>query len=632
VDARGFLAARLMDNFMGDWDRQATQWYWIKTAKGNEAAWEPIPYDRDQAFSRYGGVLAGIARHQRPVVPITNFGDQYSYIFDLNWNGRALDRRLLAELDWAVWDSVARGLQARLTDSVIGAAVARLPQAYYREDGARLARALKHRRDRLPAMAREFYSNLAEAAEVHTTDASETITAVRGGSGIVDLTIRSRQGDSGQVERFHRRFLPGETEEVRLVLRGGEDSVRVVGPAGGPPIRVIGGTGSKVVRDDAEGGRTRVYPDSATVAVGGANRPSVNRRPYDSTGMAVAPRDFGRWWTVRTRVGGQTDAGFIFGSKVSLTNYGFRRNPYAFRLDLLGAYATGAGGYLFEVRADRWLENSGTHFVVEARASAVDVLRYYGAGNNTADPGSSDFYRAYEHQYSVSPTVGFSAGPHTTISIGPVLKRWSTNFDKATLLTEARPYGSGDFGQFGGQMAVSFDTRDTVLAPRQGMHLNVGGSVYPEVWDVASTFGEAHGEASTYLPSALPLRPTLGLRVGGKHVWGDYPFQEGAYVGGRSTVRGLKNDRYLGDAAAYGNAELRLHLYDFGLPVPGKLGVFGLADAGRVWAEGESPGGWHHAYGGGVWVDWLNPNNTMSFAVTRAEGETGFYLSSGLRF
>jgi hypothetical protein len=259
VDSRAFLTARLMDNFIGDWDRGPGQWFWMKATSGNDAPWEPIPYDRDQAFSRYSGVLLGIARHERPVVRPTNFGNGYSHLFALNWNGRLLDRRLLTGLDWEVWDSVAHRLQARLTDSVIDRAVARLPRPYHREDGARLARALKARRDRLPNMARQFYRNLALAPDVPTTDATETITAVRGPTGTLDLTIGVSGADGSQVERFHRRFQPGETKEVRVMMRGGDDSVQVTGGDNGPTLRIIGGTGAKVVQDEAAGGRTRVY-------------------------------------------------------------------------------------------------------------------------------------------------------------------------------------------------------------------------------------------------------------------------------------------------------------------------------------------------------------------------------------
>jgi len=634
VDTRGFLAARLMDDFMGDWDRQAKQWRWIREAKGKEAPWEPIPYDRDQAFARYGGLLAGVARLELPKLPLTNFGDRYPDLFDLNWNGRVLDRRLLAGLEWSVWDSVAHALQSRLTDSVIDAAVARLPQPYHTEDGARLARALKHRRDRLPQAARGFYNDLALAADVPTSNASETITAVRG-PGALDITIRARDAERGEVERFHRRFNWLGTKDVRLLMLGGDDTVHIVGAGSGPTLRVIGGTGSKVVVNDGRGAKTRVYTDSARVTAGGSHPPSIDRRPYrpDSTGLVrSAPRDFGHWWAFRPRIGVASDAGLILSSTVSLFDYGFRRNPYAFRLDLRAAYATGANGFLFEVRGDRRLENSGTHFLFDARASEIDVLRFYGFGNETQASGPSNFFRAYEHQYSFAPALGFSIGQRARVQFGPVLKYWTTDFGRETFISHARPYGSGNFGQVGGQAAIAFDSRDTIAAPTSGVHLTVGGGVYPGAWDVASTFGEVHGEASTYLNLPLPLGPVLALRAGGKRVWGEVPFQEAAFIGGASTVRGLYSDRYAGDASAYGNAELRFHLFDFGLPVPGQFGLLGLADAGRVWTSGESSSTWHHAFGGGIWFDYLRRRNTMSALVARAEGRTGFYVRTGFAF
>src|SRR4029077_14460317 len=118
-----------------------------------------------------------------------------------------------------------------------------------------------------------------------------------GTSGTLDLTIRAREGELGDVEYFHRRFDPRDTKEVRLLLCGGDDTVRVVGTGDGPTLRVIGGTGGKVVLDDGPGGRTRVYGDSDGADVGRSHPPSLARRPYaplDSTSLIrAAPRDFG---------------------------------------------------------------------------------------------------------------------------------------------------------------------------------------------------------------------------------------------------------------------------------------------------------------------------------------------------
>src|SRR5262249_16175557 len=45
VDSRAYLAARLVDQLMGDWDRNRGQFRWGKVP-GDEK-WQPIPEDRD---------------------------------------------------------------------------------------------------------------------------------------------------------------------------------------------------------------------------------------------------------------------------------------------------------------------------------------------------------------------------------------------------------------------------------------------------------------------------------------------------------------------------------------------------------------------------------------------------------
>ena len=130
----------------------------------------------------------------------------------------------------------------------------------------------------------------------------------------------------------------------------------------------------------------------------------------------------------------------------------------------------------------------------------------------------------------------------------------------------------------------------------------------------------------------MRLSPTLALRVGGDKLWGDYPFYEAAFVGGASTVRGWREQRFGGDASAYGNAELRFFLTRFFFPLPGDLGAFGLADGGRVFRTGEQSDVWHSALGGGLWASFLGRTNTLSVSYARGREGGGFYFRSGLLY
>jgi hypothetical protein len=61
VDARAYLTARLMDIFLGDWDRHRDQWRWAGYQNEAGWTWKPIPRDRDQAFSRLDGIQRGFS-------------------------------------------------------------------------------------------------------------------------------------------------------------------------------------------------------------------------------------------------------------------------------------------------------------------------------------------------------------------------------------------------------------------------------------------------------------------------------------------------------------------------------------------------------------------------------------------
>src|SRR6058998_427968 len=215
VDSRAFLAARLMDVFVGDWDRHPDQWRWARFDEGAVHVWRPIPRDRDQAFSRLDGVLPGLARYYYP--DLVGFGDRYPAMIGLTWDGRALDRRLLVDLEKPVWDSVAGALHARLPDSVIDAAVRRLPPEYYARDGARLSRALKRRRDLLRAASDRFYALLAGVVDVQATDEADFAAVERRADGAVAVRLSRPDG----TPYFGRTFRRNETSEVGCTCRVG---------------------------------------------------------------------------------------------------------------------------------------------------------------------------------------------------------------------------------------------------------------------------------------------------------------------------------------------------------------------------------------------------------------------------
>lgn len=633
IDSRAFLRARLMDLFLGDWDRHTRQWRWARVP--GLPGWQPIPEDRDFAFCRFEGVVLAFARNWNP--RWVTFGDDYPAMLGITWQAWPLDRVLLSDLEKPVWEELAADLQARLTDEVIAAAVGRLPEEYRRADGARLAKDLERRRDRLGRAADRFYRHLAEEVRVDATDGPELAEVVAREDGDLDVKVyRSDAAGAAAGEPwFHRRFRARETREVRLELRGGDDRLTARGRSC-IRVHVVGGPGDDRLDDSAGGGAALADAEGRDRIVRGPGtrfdaRPYVPPPPESETPFLPA-RDWGRQTTWVPWFGASPDTGPFVGAGVRLERFGFRTVPHRSKQLLRAGYAAGARAFRADYHGELRREHSGVFFTLAARASQLQILHFYGFGNETPAPAGDPFYEVRQTQLSLVPQINVQLASRLTLAFGPAAKRSSTRRPGGRFVSEARPYGSAPFGQLGAVAEVRLDTRDVPAAASRGVALAAGGSVHPALWDVREPFGEVHVEASTYLTASIPLRPTLALRVLGEHVLGSYPFQEAAFVGGPESVRGLAAQRYAGDTSASGSAELRLTLGRFFLVLPGEYGLFGLADTGRVWLEGEDSDRWHGGAGGGIWFAYLRRDHTVTAAVARSAGRTGVYVGMGFPF
>ncbi|HET8644282.1 MAG TPA: hypothetical protein VFO85_02260, partial [Vicinamibacteria bacterium] len=493
--------------------------------------------------------------------------------------------------------------------------------------GPTLARRLKGRRDALPQAARTFYRMLAVEVEVHGSNAAEVVEIAPGEDGSVHVTI---EGDDGQA-RYSRHFRPDHTSEVRLHLKGGNDRVLRREGTGAITVRVIGGAGDDVVDDSAQGG-TRVYDAEGEDRVLRGQGTSWDRRPYtpphDTTGQPA--RDWGRSVLGTPLLSGGGDLGLFLGFRVSLVDFGFRKHPYSVLHSLRGGWATGLSAAQTEYTGEVYRTNSPAHGRLVARASQIDILRFYGLGNDTSDAEGEDFFRVEQRHLMLAPSLHLSLRPFD-LELGAVASHSSTPTPGGTFVGTVRPYGSGDFGQAGLRTRLRLGQRD--LARTASGYAWVGGTYFPEVWHVESHFGTLEGQAAAFLAShESALGPQLGVRVGAKRVFGRFPFHESAFVGGPDQVRGLRPQRYAGEASAFGSVELHLRLARVRVLLPGELGVMGFADAGRVWADGDEGGGWHTGAGGGLWLAPLKRSAAVALALAQAEGATRLYIQAGFGF
>jgi hypothetical protein len=633
IDARAFLRARLLDIFVGDWDRHPDQWRWAGFDEDGGTRFEPIPRDRDWALARLDGVLARIAQFAFP--NYVGFDRDYPSAFAATWTGRALDRRLLSGTSRDEWDAVAAELVPRLSDATIEQAVRELPQPYFERVGPALIDALKTRRDHLPGMAAEFYRLLAGWADIQTTDQAESAVIERLDERRVRVEV-SLLDDSAPF--LARTFHANETKEIRVFLEGGGDRAVVRGAGRGEiRIRVTGGGGDDVLIDQTSGAGVHFYDargdNEYTLAAGTRLDTTEWEQPLDPSSAThrAKARDWGSYWIPLPAITSEPDLGLYVGLGAIRWGYGFRFYPWRSRLAFSVGFGTGTGRFRAQVDYDFPVAR-GLSGRLSGHWSGVERNRFYGFGNETLAGSPRETYQADRSEFTAAAVATTRPAPGLELSAGPMLRVIRHYENAGTLLDSIVPYGTGSFDMAGLSAALSWDRRDRRIAARRGVLMRVDARLFPATLDAAEPFAGLRGHAAAYLSPPIAGRPTLAVRLGGEKVWGDPPYFEAAYLGGGQTLRGFSHQRFAGLASTFANAELRVRLADVFVFLPGTIGALGLADTGRVYARDEDSDRWHSAAGGGIWLSFLGPANTLSIAMARSAERTGLYIRAGFMF
>ena len=380
VDTRALLYARLFDLWIGDWDRHNKQWRWLRTAESE--AFLPLPEDRDQAFSKFGGLLLGMARATHP--KFMEWTDTYENFEGFMTQGTEVDRWLLPEVDRAAFDEVAAdlaGASPTAPSTSGGAPAPRVARPRRARPGQRTQetprRAARGRARVLPA---PF-----EKVDVHATDGDDLALVRRLAGGQLEVVLRTSET---AAPWFTRTFLPDETREVRLYLYAGADRVVTEGEKDGSvTLRVIGGAGRDTLDESGSGG-TRFYdsddspvtpgPGTKTVAAGWERRPAKPKETpwleWRDWGSRTLPT-YQLWW--------EPDPAVMLSAGLTRQTWGFRKFPYASLQSVQLQYSTGRNDFKFNYDGEFRRENSKMYLVVDAQASQLENLNYFGQGSGT---------------------------------------------------------------------------------------------------------------------------------------------------------------------------------------------------------------------------------------------------------
>ncbi len=619
VDQKAVLRARLMDNFIMDFDRHEDQWRWATYDTGKGKMYYPIPRDHDQAFYKSSGLIPWLANKPWLLPQIQGLRAKAKNIKTFNLAARNFDRFFLTELDEKAWQAEIDTFLSVMSNEVIEQSLRQQPEEVHRFSASNIANTLKKRRDFFREDMMEYYRFISEEVDVVGTNQREQFTITKNEDGTVQVVVNKiDKSENISSKIYDRVFTPKVTDEVRLY--GLKDNDRFIVEGGPSPIkvRIIGGQGVDEFINNGSGGTVLVYDaqheeknivdSSKGLQLRISNDPMVNsynrlNYKYD---QVVPGASFGY----------NVDDGIFVGAQLEATLQGFRKEPYRQRHYLRGMRALKTSSYRFQYEGD-FIKVAGHHdLIVRADVRApINVTNFFGIGNDTYfdkdKPGGVRYYRARYNIADLSVMMRRQPQSWMRVNYGATFQYFDVqkkeNIGRFLLQTEQNGLDSATLydGKYFARAHFKLDinSQNNKVIPTRGFVLDANVRPLIGLNGEHSRLLRADFDMRIYASIFRLPRLVVATRLGWGRNYGKFEFPQAYYLGGTDNLRGYRRDRFAGRSMLFNNTEIRFRVADFNTYLfPGSLGVLVFNDVGRVWAKGEKSTDWHVGNGVGVWL------------------------------
>ena len=647
LNGKEMLRARMLDMLLGDWDRHEDQWRWYDEDKGKDIRYLAVPRDRDQVFHINQGLIPVLASKGYILPTIRNFDAGISHAKWLLFKTGFVNAYPEMQFSHPEWMKEAGKFKQAVTDSVLEAALQRLPQPVYRMDHDLLLQKLRSRREKIPASMDRYYHFIQKVADIRLSNKNEWVQIDSDTGGSLQVRI-SRINKEGEVrnELMKKTFDARATKELRLFLGNGNDSVMVNNRGSRIKLRIIGGNGPKSYQFGSSGKKVSLY-DKENGSVYSGDLSHVKKHiSNDSANTAYERVNLYNIWMPLVIAGLNIDDGFILGAGFRFTKQeGFRKYPYASRQQLLVSHSFSTSAYRISYHGE-WLKLLGNADLdIHALVRAPDnTMNFFGRGNETVYYKTGDYKKYYRTRFAVyqaDPALRWRWSKGSSVSLGPSLYfyRFDQSDNKGRFINNTNLIGSYDSLIINEEklhlgLVADYiqDKRSSEIIPRWGSYIHVRFQAYKGVGSYTESFAQLIPEVSVYKSLNAASSIILADRLGATLSIGKTAFYQSAFIGGEGTLLGYRQFRFAGQHSAYNNLELRIKLSDLAnYIVAGQFGITGLWDIGRVWENHDNSGKWHQGAGGGIY---FAPASAFVLNFVMAHSPEGWYpyFTLGFRF
>jgi hypothetical protein len=323
-------------------------------------------------------------------------------------------------------------------------------------------------------------------------------------------------------------------------------------------------------------------------------------------GKPYAPKkDHGHSWGVDGTIDITSEFGLLLGIGPAYTRYAYRTDPFLYRTSLVGAVAIPSWRY--KLIYTLFMPSVSNRLALELRGgiSTAEVIQFYGFGSDTPrdwDLEETGYYDVNSTVYGALFYVGYGLTPSLWIGPAVGMNYMDLYNSEGRLIGEMDPDLVGaDRLYLGPGIQLHRDTRELSLYPRSGTYLFAGAHTWFATAPGRTPYHQISADCRWYGTVTRIPDFAVALRLYGLTTFGEVPFYHMARLGGRKSLRGYEFERFRGDHMIAVSSEARFPLLKEVIVIPIEFGGFVMADGGRLWYEGESPGGWRATWGLGIW-------------------------------
>jgi hypothetical protein len=639
IDERAYIKARLFDMLIGDWDRHSDQWRWARFNEKDSVIYRPIPRDRDQAFAKYDGAVLYFAMNIPAVRHMQSFKDDIKNVKWFNREPYPMDLAFITKSGENVWKEEAKKLQQLLTDKAIDNAFAGLPKEVQDETIATIKSSLKKRRKKLGEYALEYCEVLLRTVLIVGTDKKEKFIITRMPNGSTEVKMYSSKKDGSEILMHEKVYTKKETKEIWIYGLDDDDTFEVKGkPDKAIIVRLLGGQNHDTYAVE-KGKKVKVYDFKSKENTYTTDKKTKLLLTDDyETNTYDYERPKYNVWAGYPLAGYNPDDGVKLGVLANYTVNSFNRRPYSQKHAIRGNYFFATNGFELGYRgrfmniASKW--NIGLDIFYTSPNFSIN---YFGYGNETEnfdDALGMDYNRVKLKLFSVAPSLFKDGRNGSTIEFQTPFETIEVDHTAGRFVSEPGVLNDYLFEHrlYAGLTArYSFSNYDNHSLPALGLSFKALGGWKTSLDQLEKNFPFIESSLNIVHKITHDEVVVFTTTFSGKVLLSNnYEFYQAATLGGDTSLRSFRQQRFTGKQSYVQSSDLRFTLGHWkNTFLPMQYGIYTGFDYGRVWIDNDDSKKWHNSYGGGLW---LNIAEAATGKVFYFQGDEGGRISLGFSF